>query len=298
MTKLDTSKGSIFKQMEAFAIERHSIYLRRAAGQQFPWTKDPILQKYKFCNIFRELDRTTVWIRENVREPFADNENLWFMIILARFFNRPECIADVIEHAWPSDKKWSSKRTLSLLKKRTRTGQLCWNPAAYNIYTPRVVGTNMSEHICTKVFPVLWKDQNRISTFFESKPSCNEAWELFQLYPSFGTFMSAQIVYDLMHTKYLEDADDTDTWAGCGPGSVRGLNRVLGRDTNYRVNQREIDHDSLISEMSQIRRFIKWPNKWPKLSMCDIENVLCEFDKYQRIKETGKCSKPYVEHRL
>ena len=62
---IDTSKGYVFKQMEAFAIERHKIYLRRSAGQPFPWTDDPILQKYKFNNIYRELDKTTIWIKDS-----------------------------------------------------------------------------------------------------------------------------------------------------------------------------------------------------------------------------------------
>src|SRR4051812_18417786 len=58
--------------------ERHAIYLRRQAGQPFPWTTDAILQRYRFCNVFRELDTVTVWLRQNWREPFANHENLWF----------------------------------------------------------------------------------------------------------------------------------------------------------------------------------------------------------------------------
>jgi hypothetical protein len=40
--------------------ERHRIYEAKAAGQPWPWTADWILQKYKFTNAFRELDKTTV----------------------------------------------------------------------------------------------------------------------------------------------------------------------------------------------------------------------------------------------
>lgn len=50
-------------------VARHAIYKARGAEQQPPWTKDPILRQYKFCNIYRELDRGTRWISANWRRP-------------------------------------------------------------------------------------------------------------------------------------------------------------------------------------------------------------------------------------
>ena len=42
--------------------ERHQIYLKRQAGMEPPWTVDQILQKYFFTNVFRHLDKVSVWI--------------------------------------------------------------------------------------------------------------------------------------------------------------------------------------------------------------------------------------------
>jgi hypothetical protein len=36
-----------------------------------PWTDDPILQEFKFCQVFREDDRTTRWFRTHIREPLS-----------------------------------------------------------------------------------------------------------------------------------------------------------------------------------------------------------------------------------
>src|SRR6266404_755739 len=57
--------------------ERHRIYLKRLAGDPPPWTQDETLQRYRFCNVFRELDNVTGWLRENWRDPYAANEHLW-----------------------------------------------------------------------------------------------------------------------------------------------------------------------------------------------------------------------------
>ena len=49
--------------------ERENIRLRREQGLSRPWTSDPFLQHYRFCNIRREDDRTTRWIAEHWRTP-------------------------------------------------------------------------------------------------------------------------------------------------------------------------------------------------------------------------------------
>lgn len=46
----------------AFVHERHMVWHRRFEnGWPSPWTDDPILARYKFCNVYRELDRGTQW---------------------------------------------------------------------------------------------------------------------------------------------------------------------------------------------------------------------------------------------
>jgi hypothetical protein len=71
-----------------FARERHSIYLRRAAGDPPPWTDDPVLRTYRFCNIFRELDATTAWFRRYVRDPMRSRPEVLLATVLFRWFNR------------------------------------------------------------------------------------------------------------------------------------------------------------------------------------------------------------------
>jgi hypothetical protein len=71
----------------AFARERHATYLRRAAGLPAPWSKDPILQRYKFTNVFRELDRTTLWFAKYVREPLRDTPEVLLATVVFRWFN-------------------------------------------------------------------------------------------------------------------------------------------------------------------------------------------------------------------
>jgi hypothetical protein len=49
----------------ALARERESIRRGRLAGALPPWTHDPIFRQWRFCNVHRENDRTTIWFRDH-----------------------------------------------------------------------------------------------------------------------------------------------------------------------------------------------------------------------------------------
>ena len=72
-------------RLVAFMSERYAIFKRRKAGEKWPWTTDPILRDAKFCNVFRESDRTSIWIAQNWRDPRRDDPDNWLPMALARF---------------------------------------------------------------------------------------------------------------------------------------------------------------------------------------------------------------------
>src|SRR5262245_25055978 len=74
----------------AFVRERYLIRVRRNEGQPRPWTQDPILQNYSFTEVFREDDRTTKWLRENVRDPLRNDPRVLPAVLIFRWFNRVE----------------------------------------------------------------------------------------------------------------------------------------------------------------------------------------------------------------
>jgi hypothetical protein len=88
-----------------------------------------------------------------------------------------------------------------------------------------------------------------------------------------GTFIVGQIIADVKYVLPLRAAADWRSFALSGPGSRRGLNRVMGRPpaTAWKedVWRRELAalHRSIIHEMHAQ----------------DLQNCLCEFDKYQRV---------------
>ena len=52
-----------------FINEREEVRQRRLAGFSFPWTDDPILRSYKFTNVHRHHDRTSMELRNRFYGP-------------------------------------------------------------------------------------------------------------------------------------------------------------------------------------------------------------------------------------
>ena len=49
-----------------FANERQNIFIKKLNGDTPPWTNDPILKTYKFCNSYRVNDRVSQYLLKNV----------------------------------------------------------------------------------------------------------------------------------------------------------------------------------------------------------------------------------------
>ena len=91
--------------------EREFIRLRKAHGDRPPWTADTILATYRFCNLRREDDRVTIWIRENIRERFAGHPLLWLMLSMARQIDWPDTLAElIVADAWPDNPQFRGAR--------------------------------------------------------------------------------------------------------------------------------------------------------------------------------------------
>ena len=69
--------------------ERENARVNKTQGKPKPWTEDPIIQQYRFCNVEREKDTVSQWIHSNWCEPNVDHPNLVFAMVVARLFNWP-----------------------------------------------------------------------------------------------------------------------------------------------------------------------------------------------------------------
>lgn len=303
----------------AFMKARHDIYLDRKAGKPGPWTADPVLRDGRFCNIFRELDTVTIWVEENIRKPYADHPNLWFMLAIARYINWPDTLRYLMDEAepgtWPDEEGFEPAKLTKALEDYAAAGNKVYT-GAYMIRAesdPSKEWYSWTKHryIAEIVLGRLWEDREEWQRMLETTPGVLRAfnrletvWEKFQQhrYIGWGPFMAYEVVTDLRHTRYLRNAPDIYTWANAGPGAIRGLNRLYGRDLAAKPRPEQTNREmfELMKELNDLDEpgfnatFGEPCDVTPRFEMRDIEHTLCEFDKIERVRKgEGKMRTKY-----
>jgi len=251
--------------------ERHKIFIKRQLGDPFPWTKDEILQTYSFCNVFRELDTVTLWLRQNWREPYADHPNLPFAMAMARQINWPSTLEEI---GFPEH--WNPERIKAIMQGRMNRKEKVYT-GAYML-TGTLGGTKVEQTI-DKILTPLYENPPPIH-----HNSLQNTWAEYLPYAGFSGFMAYEVVTDLRHTKHLENAEDIMTWANAGPGAKRGLNRIHGRPLNQTIKKEQLNEEmkELLDISEEVTNTLD-PSV-PDLEMREIEHCLCEFDKYERTR--------------
>jgi hypothetical protein len=270
----NTEAAFNFREIFAFITERHAIYERRKAGAPKPWTQDPILQQWRFCNIYRELDTVTVWIREHWREPNSTDPDLWFAMVVARLLNLPASL-EAIGYPVP----WKPERFKKILRERKQAGETVFN-GAYMIHADATETGLKTDYLADFVLTPMWQDRERIrpkktNTLAEFHTGLMKCRDM-------GSFMAGQVTADTKQVGVLKKALDWWTWAAPGPGSERGLNRVYGFPVKHRwistiwlqhLNRLQAKLDPMLKKAGM-----------PRICAQDLQNANCEWDKHERVR--------------
>lgn len=259
-----------------FIKGRHSIYARRAAGQPCPWTEDPVLQAYRFCNVYRNLDKETQLIHTHWLHRYAGAKDLWFAMVVARLVNWWPTLEAV---GFPLP--WAPERFIARMDKRKAAGEKVFT-GAYMVRADAVVEGSKAAYLAKYVLQPMWEDRKNM------RPRFGEALDDFHRrlmgHRDMGSFMAAQVVADLKYDEAgpLRTAPDWATWAASGPGSRRGLARLVERKLNYSWKESEwrVNFADLYAEITPILTAAGLP----PVTGQDLQNCLCEFDKYERVR--------------
>lgn len=260
------------------ANERHRIYLKRHAGEPWPWTEDEIFSTFKFTNVYRQLDRGTQWLTNNWVIPFASHPMLFFNICLYRQFNWIPT-AEYVDFA----DEWDANEIYRELK--------AWrddhHPGPRQIYTNahmvrgpiEIDGTKEKLHYTIyNILDALYANLEQFEP--QTGDTLQSAFNRLVKAYGFGGFVAYEVISDLRWTRYLINADDVMTWANAGPGAVRGLNRLLGRNVKASMRQEEaVEYMQQLLELSKIYL----DDHMPAWEMREAEHWSCEYSKYMKV---------------
>ena len=258
--------------------ERESIRLNKEAGFPRPWTKDVILDKFRFCNVRREDDRVTRWIRKNWNH--GTDKNLVLAMAIARTVNWPETLEEI---GYPFE--WDPEHFINVIDERFSVrGEKTWSSAyivstnGHPVRKPVYIARTVLDPIAARCSGQGW-----------ATPLAALCAQL-RAVDGVGSFIAGQIIADVKNTQYSPwwDASDWYTFVVPGPGSRRGLARLLGKPAPYTLSDKQFYDNFHVAQELADKEFA--------LCAQDVQNCLCEFDKYMRVKlGEGTPRQIYVE---
>jgi len=265
-----------------FIWEREAIRIARENGHPAPWTRDPVLGKYKFTNIRRRDDRVSKWIAEHIIKPNEHRKDLWFILLITRLINWPPTLRFLIDEGilFRSADDFESKKFSAALEQCKSLGAKVYS-GAYMVYPTKmdpggVKSLAIAQHI---IAPALSLKNEINLELFSGTPLISKFVETLSRGFGISTFMAGQVAADLTYANegQLSRASDLYTYAPIGPGSSRGLNYLLNRAPNAGWAQ-----DSFNAELMKIRNMVIDKLQTDDLTLHDVQNCMCEFSKYCR----------------
>lgn len=265
----DVKKLSPYERLVYWIEERENVRLKKEAGSPLPFTDDERLQQYKFTNVRRMDDRVSKALLSMWYKPFFNHSNMLVACSLARHFNRPEALEKITQLVF--GKTYLPNNIKTVLRKLKAEGGKVFS-GAYLIRG--IEAKDKIEMVVTNVTQPLFDNPPKLNT--DSIEQCVNA---LLPYWGFSHFIAGQVIADMVFAvkgRWL----DRKTWAAIGPGSRRGMNRLLGRDKDSPMKQQEFT-----IQLSLLRAKLSkdLPSIMKRLDAIDEQNCLCEFDKSERL---------------
>lgn len=272
----------IYDEYWKFAFERQEIFFRKIENK-FPFTSDPILSKYKFCNAFRASDRVSQFLINRViyTEETFDPADTVFRIFLFRLLNKSETWKRLSEKV--GGIKLSNFETegysKALSEIKIESGVIYGN--AFILCANKAFGFEKKQDNHLALLDYVFRKSEVYRDILEAK-SLKSLFLVLKKLPLIGNFMAYQIAIDLNYSE-LFDFDENE-FTVAGPGAIRGINKCF-RDKGKMSNE-EIIMYMVKKQDNEFKRLgLKFRNLWGrKLKAIDCQNLFCEVDKYCRVK--------------
>jgi len=278
------------KHLHHWFTERYRIHLKKDIKRQpKPWTDDPILRKYRFCNVRREQDKESRWLIANIAlNKKLSYENRLLNCILFRFFNKSETISifgplDFAKISYADIEKQFADY------KRTHLNYVSFSNAFYMSgpkgAANRAFGKAGDIRIKTIKLVESYKNNTLVQRIKKAKDQ-KEVFEILKSYDGIGLFLAYQIFVDLTYMPDFPFSENEFTIAG--PGCKKGLDLIF-RDRDgmtyeealfwLRDNQNNVfgplgyEPKKLFSDLPVSDRY---------LNLMAVEGIHCEISKYLR----------------
>ena len=272
-----------------FVRDRYKVHLNKDYYKTAkPWTDNPILQNYKFTNVRREHDKTTIRLL-NLLEDNKDASygNKIMNIILFRLFNKIETseLIDWVDFAH-YDEAYLRARLADV-----KPGFVYFTNAFYT------TGMRQGFRKCypdEKFEPIVianvCNDMKReVVGAIKRAKTPQEVIDALQMFNGIGNFLSYQMFVDLTYLPEFPWSENE--FVVSGPGCIAGLTELFEDRGGLTFDELLfwLRDNCPITREECMELMVDLPEEDRVMNLMSLENCMCELSKYIRAVEgTGR----------
>lgn len=272
-----------FKYYFYFIQERMNIFWRKYNDAAL-LTTDPILQTYKFTNVYRACDRVSQYLIKNVIYQDLDRytpEDVLLRILVFKVFNKIETWEYLIKYQDITLATFNARQLSKLLSERQTEYPIFSNAYMMAGSHAQYRDIPTKHHLWLQMIEDHVLKARGLKQILNSR-SMAEVYAHLRDYPLVGDFLAYQYTIDLNYSPYLNF--DEDSFVKAGVGAIRGIKKCF--TTHGKTYEEAIlytqEHFKVLQEKYNCTEFRPLPGRTPKL--IDLQNCFCETDKYLRAK--------------
>lgn len=266
-----------------FAALRQEAFFNRIEGKSYPWSKDPIINKHRFTNVYRASDRVSQYLIRNViyNPTLPDSpQEVLFRILLFKLFNKIDTWELLTSELGPLTLEDYNFRAYDrILTSAIESGERIYS-AAYIMPSVLAFGYLRKHSNHLKLIEFMIKNETHERLMAAKK--MQGAFEIIKSFPGLGDFLAYQLLIDINYSNVINFSESE--FVVPGPGAKGGISKCfsdLGGLSEVEIIKFMTDRQELEFE----RLGLKFRNLWGRsLQLIDCQNIFCEVDKYSRVK--------------
>lgn len=263
-----------------FAAERQEIFFRKINNEDSPWTKDKVLNDFKFTNVYRATDRVSQFLIKNVIYKGDQNPTeVIFRILLFKIFNKIETWKTIEKNVGVISYANYHYENLNKILGDARKQGVSIYSGAYIMASPNEYGYALKHQNHLKLIEQI------ISSGLPEKigniKSIESLFNHLLVYPSIGPFLAYQYAIDINYSNLTKFSEME--FVKAGPGAKDGIRKCFSDLGEY--SEEDIIRMMADNQNEEFERLsLSFKNLWGRqLQLIDCQNLFCEVDKYLRV---------------
>ena len=256
------------------------MYYRRLSSPEGPWTSNPVLQAYRFTNVYRASDRVSQYLIGEVQYGKARSQEqteVYFRTLLFKIFNRIETWKYLEMRLGSLSWKHTNLQDIDdVLNEMLRDGRRIYS-AAYIMPPPHLGKSRKHSNHLTLVARMM---VDEMPSKVAIAKSLRSVYEMLLQYPGIGPFLAFQYAIDLNYSSLI-DFDESE-FVVAGPGALDGISKCFVDGHSFSPSEIinlmvERQHEEFHQRGLEFVGLFGRP-----LKPIDCQNIFCEISKYAR----------------